>query len=143
VAEQGGGGRPIGYWLKRADEAITARADKALAGVGLTRQEWQALNVIRAAGTSPLRHLAQELRSFADEATLEASVGRLVDRGWVSRRSESDAVVLALTDAGAKAYEQALSVQTTVRQQLMRGIAPEEYQMVVRILQTIVENLEG
>jgi hypothetical protein len=37
---------PSGYWLKRADELLAVRIDKAQQANGLSRREWQILNVL-------------------------------------------------------------------------------------------------
>jgi hypothetical protein len=36
--------RPIGYWLKRLDGLIEQHFERTLAGEGVTRRQWQALN---------------------------------------------------------------------------------------------------
>lgn len=43
--------RPIGLWLRLADDAITARFDAVLAAYGGSRREWQELNVAEQQGT--------------------------------------------------------------------------------------------
>jgi hypothetical protein len=38
---------PIGYWLKHLDSLIEAAGERALAGQGVTRRHWQALNTLQ------------------------------------------------------------------------------------------------
>ncbi|MFD0351427.1 hypothetical protein ACFQ0M_45985 [Kitasatospora aburaviensis] len=38
--------KPIGYWLNRTDQALTATMNALLAEYGLTRLAWQVLNVV-------------------------------------------------------------------------------------------------
>jgi hypothetical protein len=38
--------KPIGYWLKHADEVITEHADRVLSDNGFTRSRWQVLNIV-------------------------------------------------------------------------------------------------
>ncbi|MFD9620796.1 hypothetical protein ACFWB2_26370 [Streptomyces virginiae] len=53
---------PIGFWLNRTDQALTASMDALLADFGLTRLDWQVLNVVkddpRATDTTVLTTLA-------------------------------------------------------------------------------------
>jgi hypothetical protein len=41
---------PIGYWLERADELLTARIDEAQRENGPTRLSWQVINVVHERG---------------------------------------------------------------------------------------------
>ena len=54
--------KPIGAWLKYADEVITEHVDRVLSDNGFTRFCWQVLNIIyqaaplpRAASSTPCR----------------------------------------------------------------------------------------
>jgi hypothetical protein len=38
--------RPIGYWLKEADRLITERVNAVQAANGVTRTQWQVLNML-------------------------------------------------------------------------------------------------
>ena len=143
MSERGQGERPIGYWLKRADEAITEHVARALGQLGLTRFHWQALNVIRASGHSTVVQLANGLRGFVDESALDALLDSLVASGWVARVSDSSGVpAFELTTAGSAGFPAALQVQTAVRQRMMVGLSPQEYETAVRVLQTIVKNMQ-
>lgn len=138
-----GGERPIGYWLKCADDAITRRVNDSLKRLGLTRLHWQALHVVRVAGRTTVLQLANELRGFADEAGLETLVESLMVRGYVARVSGTSRVEsFELTAAGQTAYTQALEVQTEVRQRMMEGLSREDYQTVIRVLQAMIANLK-
>ena len=37
--------KPIGYWLKHADNVITEHLDRVLSENGFTRSRWQVLNM--------------------------------------------------------------------------------------------------
>ena len=39
--------RPIGYWLKKLDRLIDNHFDLQLSNAGLTRRQWQLLNLLR------------------------------------------------------------------------------------------------
>jgi DNA-binding MarR family transcriptional regulator len=130
---------PLGYWLKRADELLTKRIDEAQRSNGLTRLEWQVLNVIHDKGTARREDLVDALRPFADAATIDSVVLALVAREIVSG---SAAAVFTLTKAGLELFEKALAAQLVLRQQAMTGISDEEYSVVVNVLERLVANLE-
>lgn len=130
--------RPIGFWLKAADQAITARVDAAQRADGVTRLEWQVLNTIsRAARRSP-DEIVEALRVFLDRPALDAVLTSLRDKGWIDADAGG---AVGLTEAGRQAHARILARQEEVRRQLMRGISAEEYETVLRVLKQIVANL--
>ena len=139
---QGRSDRPIGYWLKHADAAITEHVAGALGQLELTRLHWQALNVIRASQPCTADHLANELRGFVDANGLESLISALVARGWVAEETEPHrARTVVLTPSGSAGYAEALHLQTLVRERMMRNIPAQDYETVLRVLQTIVANM--
>ncbi|MBE2187630.1 MAG: hypothetical protein IAE99_12740 [Rhodothermales bacterium] len=71
---------PIGYWLKRADELLTARIDEAQRENGLTRLGWQALNVVRGADGAEAALVAETLAPFASATEVLGVVDALRER---------------------------------------------------------------
>ncbi len=130
--------RPIGYWLRRADQLLTARIDDAQRATGITRLEWQLLNVVRKARSSAVDGAVAALAPFADAATVETAVASLEARGLIRRATGS----LSLTPEGEDLFAAALAVQTAVRQQAMAGISEADYETAMRVLQQLVANLE-
>lgn len=130
--------RPIGYWLKAADRAITARVDAVQRAEGVTRLEWQVLNTIFEAGRCSPEQIVATLHMFLDRPTLDTLLTGFRDRGWLQGDTGGE---IALSEAGRQAHARILARQQEVRQQLMRGISAEEYTTVVRVLQRIVDNL--
>jgi hypothetical protein len=90
--------RPIGYWLKRLDGLIEEHFERTLAGEGVTRRQWQALNTLHQR-PSTQAELTEALQPFLvdDPGAGRRVVDELVARGWV-RRGEGDR--LGLTQAG-------------------------------------------
>ena len=138
---------PIGYWLKRADELLTARIDEAQRENGLTRLDWQALNVVRDAvaeadgdadGAEPSL-VAEALAPFAPAATVTGALDSLRERGLVA---EADGRV-RLSASGAETYDRALTSQKAVREGAFAGIERGDYETTVAVLRRLVENLEG
>ncbi|HEX6970646.1 MAG TPA: MarR family transcriptional regulator [Limnochordia bacterium] len=133
---------PIGYWLKKADEALTTQINLAQQGNGLNRTEWQVLNLLHETSASTRAQIVEILRPFADADALQTTVQRLVDRGLVEGTgSETDP--FRLTDAGRHLHGTALEAQKEVRQRAVRGISEAEYVTTVRVLQQLVTNLTG
>ncbi len=130
---------PIGYWLKRADELLTARIDGAQRANSLTRLEWQTLNVVRDNGTATRDEVVGTLRPFADATTVHDVLEGLAQRGLFAGSLEDR---LELTRAGMELYERALSSQKAIRQRAVAGISEAEYVATVGVLRRLVENLE-
>lgn len=130
---------PIGYWLKRADELLTARIDEAQRSNGLSRLEWQLLNLLHERGGVTGEQIAELLKPFAAAPALAELCRGLVARGLIG---EQGGAGYALTEEGAALREQALAAQTAIRQRAMVGIEPEAYGTTVRVLWRLVENLE-
>jgi DNA-binding MarR family transcriptional regulator len=132
--------RPIGYWLKAADQAITARVDAAQRANGVTRLEWQVLNTIAEAGPCSPDQIVGTLHMFLDPQKLDAILAALRERSWIEADASGN---VALTESGRDAHARILARQEEVRRQVMRGISPEDYATTLRVLQTIVSNLTG
>ena len=136
-----GPSRPIGFWLRRADEAITKHADHALSRLGLTRLQWQVLHSLHESATTTERMLADTLRSFADPARLGDVLAGFETEGWLTRDATGTGT-LALTEKGRAGHAAAFEVQGEVRRRAAQGISAEEYTTVLRVLERMVANLE-
>lgn len=130
---------PIGYWLKRADAAITARIDEAQGANGLSRIEWQVLNVLHEVGTATPEQLADSLGVFADMGSLGDTARRLAGRGLIEEGFGASSY--RLTGQGRQVHDAALRLQKQVRQQAVRGVSESDYATTLRVLQLLVENL--
>lgn len=130
---------PIGYWLKKTDELLTARIDAAQRDNGLTRLGWQILNVVRDADGATRDAIADTLRPFADAATLDRELAGLSESGAIDSSSEG---TFELTALGVETYARALLAQTAIRTRAFAGVSDDEYVTTMRVLQRLVENLE-
>ncbi|MGW8764012.1 MarR family winged helix-turn-helix transcriptional regulator [Streptomyces sp. NPDC055815] len=132
--------KPIGFLLNRTDEALTRVMDGTLGEFGLTRLAWQVLNVVKDSdGTTDAEVLAI-LSANADAPALTAAVDTTVTGGWVSRPAPGR---LALTPDGARRLAEVGSEVAAFRARSVEGISPEEYGTAVRVLERMIENLEG
>ncbi|HZG89448.1 MAG TPA: MarR family transcriptional regulator [Pseudonocardia sp.] len=123
--------KPIGWWAQNLHRTLEDAWDRALAGEGVSRRQWQLLNV--AARTGSVGELAPFL---TDPGAARELVGGLVDRGWV--RVDGD--VLTLTPAGAAAHDTLTTVVQAQRARSMRGITTDEYATAVDVLRRMAEN---
>ncbi len=131
--------KPIGYWLKRGDEAITRAADELRKAQGLTRLHWQVFNVAAESKSATVQHVFETLRPFAEPFELEAVLLELEKRGWLQREGDS----LTLSEAGARAHRETLERQRQLRTRMMRGVSEDEYRTVLRVLGRMVANLDA
>ncbi|MGE0040955.1 MAG: MarR family winged helix-turn-helix transcriptional regulator [Vicinamibacterales bacterium] len=135
--------RPIGYWLKRADEVITRHVNATQAAHGVSRAEWQVLNTIHETGGVSRARLAETLRPFVDADGVDAILARLEGRGWTACSTvEAGAVGIHVTPAGRRAHETIHAAQVEVRRRAMDGVDEADYRTVIRVLQRLVANLE-
>jgi hypothetical protein len=130
---------PIGYWLKRADQLLTARIDDAQRANNLTRLDWQAPNTMRESGSAARDEIVQMLRPFADARAVDDVLSRLAERGVVTRSVDGK---FALTQEGTELHERAQSSRKAIRQRAIAGISDAEYSTAVAVLQRLVENLK-
>jgi DNA-binding MarR family transcriptional regulator len=138
-------GLPIGYWLKRADNLLTERINEVQTANGVSRSDWQVLNLLNDSGSASKERIFETMRTFVDAPSLDDILTRLMGRGWVEPGGVTDGGTAAfqLTEAGRRQHAVILATQKEVRQRAMQGISQEEYTTVIRVLQRIVSNLEG
>jgi DNA-binding MarR family transcriptional regulator len=134
--------KPIGYWLKHADEAITDHVDLVLGDNGFTRSRWQVLNIVYQAGTVTRSGVFDAMQTFIDSRQLDEIIEAFVEEGWLVKRGEGDGGQLTLTDAGKAKRETIFKLQSEVRRRAMRGITEREYATVIDVLERMVKNLE-
>lgn len=132
--------RPIGYWLKKLDGLIDGHFERQLGDAGLTRRQWQVLNLLEDRPRS-MPELQPELEPFLRDSPGELSdaVSGLVSRGWADSRDN----VISLTEAGQAQFGLVKAKVAELRQALALGISPEEYQATIDLLARMVANLES
>ena len=132
--------RPIGYWLKKLDGLIDRHFERQLGAAGLTRRQWQVLNLL-GDGPRSIAELQAELEPFLRDSPGELSdaVSGLVSRGWADSRDN----VMSLTRAGEAQFGPVKAKVAELRQALTIGISPEEYQATIDVLARMAANLES
>jgi DNA-binding MarR family transcriptional regulator len=134
-----GSERPIGYWLRKLDSLIDALFERQLGDAGLSRRQWQLLNLLKD-GPRSVPDLQVKLEPFlpGDASELNDALSGLVSRGW----AESTDNIANLTKTGQAQFGVVKTKVAELRQSLMAGISPEEYEATIEVLARMVANLE-
>jgi DNA-binding MarR family transcriptional regulator len=132
--------RPIGYWLKKLDGLIDGEFERQLGEAGLSRRQWQLLNLLED-GPRSAPELQAELEPFVQDAPDELSeaLSGLVTRGWADSKDN----VVSLTETGQAQFGFVKTKVAEVRQSSMIGISAEEYQATIDLLARMAANLES
>jgi DNA-binding MarR family transcriptional regulator len=132
--------RPIGYWLKKLDRLIDGQFERQLGDAGLSRRQWQILNLLHD-GARSMPELQDELEPFLQDAPneLDDAVTGLLSRGWADAQN----AVISLSKTGEAQFGLVTANIAELRQDLAAGISPEEYRATVDVLVRMVANLEG
>jgi DNA-binding MarR family transcriptional regulator len=128
--------RPIGYWLKLVDNLIEERFATILEEHGVTRTQWQLLNVLSNGATSPDR-LTQAISPWLEGTTAAEHLAELVESGWVAVTEEE----YSITERGTTAFTRLTEVVDGVRNSLSDGLTEEEYNTTVVTLERMARNL--
>ena len=136
--------RPIGFWLKLVDRMIDEQFASTLEEHGVTRRQWQLLNVLtsESATVERLDAAVAPFLSVPSEAgdTSETSadhLAELVDSGWVAvTRGEYE-----LLDRGREALERLTAVVDAQRTLITEGLSQEQYDETLRVLETMARNM--
>lgn len=143
--------RPIGYWLKLVDRLIDEMFEHTIDEHGVTRRQWQLLNVLsRGAATveqldaAVAPFLAGATGSDADQGSpatpAESSADHLtelIESGWV----DATTAAYELTDRGRTALDRLTAVVSEQRTRVTQGVSPEDYRTTVATLERIAANL--
>ncbi|MFP7761627.1 MarR family winged helix-turn-helix transcriptional regulator [Marisediminicola sp. LYQ85] len=156
--------RPIGYWLKLVDRMIDERFDSTIDEHGVTRRQWQVLNVLSVGTTTrdelfvaiepflPARTRAADIRPpvadgldeaapvepvDADGLTVSSEVDELIESEWVADSPSG----LVLTPTGRAAFERIADVVAGIRASVTEGVGDDDYATTVRSLERMAANL--
>jgi hypothetical protein len=131
--------RPIGYWLRLVDTLINEQFSRTLEEHGVTRIQWQLLNVL-ASGASSVGELDSQLRPFLMADGTQSSIDHLtelIESGWVDATGNG----YELTERGHGARDRLTNVVAAQRTDMTAGITEPDYLSAVRTLEHIARNL--
>lgn len=131
--------RPIGFWLKLVDRLIDEQFDAALNEFGVSRHQWEILNIL-SPGPSTLARLNRELEPFLDPdagANTADHIAGLIDRGWVDVAFE----YYELTGEGASKHAELHRVVAKRRAAGLADLSEEDYSTTIRSLERVARTL--
>lgn len=135
--------RPIGFWLKLVDRLIDEQFASTLEEHGVTRRQWQLLNVL-ARENATVEQLdaavAPFLSMFPEDGGAESSaehLTELIDSAWV----DATPTGYELTERGRGAFERLSLVVSTNRDAATDGLTQQEYEQTLASLERIARNL--
>ena len=131
--------RPIGFWLKLVDNLIDESFASTLDEHGVTRRQWQLLNVL-SRGPADIEALDAAVAPFLSSDDGESSVehlDELLDSGWVFIEHDR----YSITERGAESFERLSAVVAGIRETISAGLSDEQYATTVASLETMARNL--
>jgi len=131
--------RPIGFWLKIVDRMIDEQFASTLEEHGVTRRQWQLLNVLthEPATVDALDAAVAPFLSAEQGESSAEHLAELIDSGWVIVAQTR----YQLTDRGSTALDRLSSVVGTQRTQITQGLTQEQYDETLKVLETMARNL--
>ena len=129
--------RPIGFWLQLVDGLITEQFESSLDEHGVTRRQWQLLNVLEREPAS-VDTLDAAIAPFLSEGESSAEhLTELIESGWV----DATPTGYELTDRGRTAFEKLATVVGANRDVVANGLSDQEYSTTVATLERMARNL--
>ena len=132
----------VPYLMRRVSERLSKSLAEALKPFDQTPNAWRVLVALisrERAGVSELAEL-----TMIDQSTLSRTLDRMEEQRLV-KRSPGDAdariVVVALTDAGQRAFEEMLPIASAQYEWAMRGVPARSVDVLRSTLQQMLENL--
>jgi DNA-binding MarR family transcriptional regulator len=135
--------RPLGYWLRLVDRLIDEQFAMTLEEHGITRRQWQLMNVLAQAPASVTEldaAIAPFLAAATEERERESSVEHLtelIESAWV----DATPTGYELTVRGQAALERLAVVVAEQRTVITAGVTDAEYEQTVGVLQRVAANL--
>lgn len=131
--------RPIGFWLKLVDRLIDEQFAATLEEHGVTRRQWQLLNVL-SREPAMVEQLDAAVAPFlsADETESSAEhLSELIESAWV----DATPTGYELTDRGRSAFQRLATVVDELRARVSEGLTKEQYDETVVALERMARNL--
>lgn len=130
--------KPIGWYLKEADQQITSFMNDAFKDLSITRFHWMILRNVSERGHINTWQFFQEVKNFVTVQEFAEIIQSMVDRGWLVINSEDNC---SFTPAGDEAFGQLADLQKERAALMTRGISDEEYKLTLSVLNRIIENI--
>jgi hypothetical protein len=130
--------RPIGYWLRLVDGLINDQFARTLDEHGVTRMQWQLMNVL-ARGQASVEMLDAAVKPYlvADGETTLDHLTELIESAWV----DATPTGYELTERGHGALDRLTNVVAGQRTEMAAGVSEDEYLTTTRTLEQMARNL--
>lgn len=129
--------RPIGFWLKLVDRLIDEQFASTLDEHGVTRRQWQLLNVLTTEPATVDALDAAVAPFVVDGESSGEHLAELVESGWVS----VSVGTYALEERGRAALDRLSQVVSAQRTLVTEGLTQAQYDETLRVLETMARNL--
>ncbi|MVN89553.1 MarR family winged helix-turn-helix transcriptional regulator [Mucilaginibacter aquatilis] len=130
--------KPIGWYLRKADQRITDFFEEVFDRHCITRYHWMLLSAIADKETINVKIFQPDNKYFFTPERLNGVAENLVTRGWIKAVEKDE---YALTDNGKKLYNALEADYMMSLRQMMLGVTDDEYNQVVKVLDRIITNL--
>lgn len=130
--------RPIGYWLKLVDRLIDEQFARTLDEHGVTRMQWQLLNVLSRgqASVEMLDAVVAPSIAVGGESTLD-HLTELIESAWVNATPTG----YELTERGHGALDRLTNVVADQRTVMAAGVPEASYLTTTKTLEQLAFNL--
>ncbi len=130
--------RPLGFWVALVDRLIEDMFAVTLEEHGVTRTQWQLLNLL-GQGPTPTAQLDTAIAPFlrAEGESSAEHLTELIDSDWVV----STASGYELTEKGSGAFLRLSQVVEQQRARVSDGVPAEDYERTVTTLERMARNL--
>lgn len=132
----------LGYWLRLVDRLIEDMFENTLGEHGVTRTQWQLMNVL-GEGARDRSALESAIAPFTargsspDDGSVAELLDELVESEWLVVRTTH----FHLTDAGTDALGRLTTIVEAQRERMTEGLAPDDYATTLASLETMARNL--
>ncbi len=133
---------PIGYAIKRVQQALRSTLDAALREHGVTTPQFAALTALSAGG--PLSGAELARRCFVTPQTMNGIIVGLEKGGWVRRAPHAEhgrVIETHLTGEGVSLLHRAEQDVQKIEEAMLVGFTPEERQELSDALHRCADNL--
>ncbi len=137
--------RPIGYWLKLVDRLIDEQFASTLEEHGVTRHQWQLLNVLSREPATVEQldaAIAPFLAASADAVAVEPEtsadhLSELVESDWITLTTGT----YTLAERGRLAFDRLAEVVAANRTSATQGLSLQQYNDTLTALEAMARNL--
>ncbi|MGR6900858.1 MarR family winged helix-turn-helix transcriptional regulator [Glutamicibacter sp. BSL13] len=132
--------RPLGFWLKLVDSLIDEHFAATLDEHGVTRRQWQVLNMLEqhpATERSLIDALAPYFASADEPPSVSEHLAELVESGWIAHEGE----YFSITERGSTSLSTLSELVDQIREQCGENLSEEQYATTVASLEQMARNL--